>query len=113
MSNTPIPSEIYETNQEQLNNSDPPPSIQPTINEDRMSGSSKIRRIELLNSPSTNSPKEIKNGDRGIPPENQIVSGEGFPSESQSPLGDSASQDASSQKLYWNSVNSTSVSGLE
>nr|CDS32730.1 hypothetical protein HmN_000456520 [Hymenolepis microstoma] len=112
MSNTPIPSEIYETNQEQLHNSGPTPSIQSTISEDRMSGSSKIRRIELLNSPSTNSPKEIKNGDGGVPPENQIV-GEGFPSGSQSPLGDSTSQDASSQKLYWNSVNSTTVSGLD
>lgn len=78
-----------------------------------MSGSSKIRRIEPPNSPSGNSPNEIKNGDSGIPTENQVPGGEGFPSGPQSPLGDSASQDASSQKMYWNAVNSTAVSVLE
>ncbi|VDL62791.1 unnamed protein product [Hymenolepis diminuta] len=78
-----------------------------------MSGSSKIRRIEPPNSPSGNSPNEIKNGDSGIPTENQVPGGEGFPSGPQSPLGDSASQDASSQKMYWNAVNSTAGSVLE
>ncbi|VUZ42220.1 unnamed protein product [Hymenolepis diminuta] len=78
-----------------------------------MSGSSKIRRIEPPNSPSGNSPNEIKNGDSGIPTENQVPGGEGFPSGPQSPLGDSASQDASSQKMYWNAVNSTAGSVLD
>ncbi|KAM3174453.1 hypothetical protein ACTXT7_010521 [Hymenolepis weldensis] len=124
MSHTPIPSEIYETTSEQWRNSGPNPSNQSStpaniylipqaINKDRMSGSSKIRRIEPSNSPSGNSPNEIKNGDGSIPTENQVPGGEGFPSVPQSPLGDSASQDASSQKMYWNAVNSTAVSVLE
>lgn len=71
----------------------------------------KLHRTGSSSSSSSSSPNdEVSNGAT----EGRVVrmDAEGYPSEPPSPL-DSASQDApSSQKMYWNAVNST-ASGLE
>ncbi|KAM7540921.1 hypothetical protein Aperf_G00000026874 [Anoplocephala perfoliata] len=122
MSHASLPPELYETDQKRWRNSEANPSDQSdppasaflnsqVVHEDRMSENKLHRTGSSSSSSSSASPNdEVSNGAT----EGRAVrmDAEGSPSEPPSSL-DSASQDApSSQKMYWNALDTT-ASGLD